>query len=97
MSDIWTSIKQLEGTTLYTAARKKAFRIECVNNGFVFYIPNSTGKERSSLRETFEQIAGLGLKQNELSRSRIDEEITGGDQFNTSYVHAILCALGKAI
>ncbi len=97
MSDIWTSITKLAGVTLYTAAQKKEFRIESVNSGFVFYTPTSTGKERSSLRETFEQIADLGLQQNELTRSRINEEVTDGDRFNTSYVHAILCAIGKAI
>lgn len=97
MSNIWTRIRQLEGQTLYTAARQRPFRIDRVSNRLIFYTLGSTGNERSSLRETFEQIDNLGLKQHEITRGRVDEEITTADRFNTSYVHAILCAIDRAI
>jgi hypothetical protein len=97
MADIWASIKQLEGKTISTAARKKEFKIDRVDNDLVVYTLQSTGKVRSSLRATFEQIVGLGLKQHELTRRRIEEEVATGDERNSSYVYAILCAVGKAV
>ena len=96
MPDIWNSIKQLEGKTISTAARKKEIKIERVDDERVCDIIEN-GNERFSLRKTFEELASLGLKPHELTRSRIEEETTSGDQRNSSYVHAILCAVGKAV
>lgn len=97
MADVWKRIQQLEGQTLYTAARHTALRIDYVSDAQVFFTPESTGKPRFCARTTFEHLAGLGLQPHELTRSRISEEEIRGDRFNTSYVHAILCAIGMAV
>lgn len=50
--------RSLRGKVLYTAARRRPFRVE-VDGGTVFFIPESSGKRRTASGEKTERVLAL--------------------------------------
>lgn len=95
MADFWSRVQALNGRTLKTRARGKAFDVIEVRHDRIVFVPQAgRGRQRWIGRSWLEQIAELHLDESELTPSRLIQEFPN-DQ-NLSYLAAIVhAATGK--
>jgi hypothetical protein len=91
MSELWSKVQGLTGQTLMTDSRGKKFQIVSVSADWVTLVPKEgNGTPRPIRRADLEAVSRLNLGMNELTPSRIQEELPGTR--NSSYIAAILAA-----
>jgi len=93
MCMLWSKIYELDGQTLQTVARGKAFLVR-VEDDRVWFEPAAGSSKRWTARRVIEEI--VENADGNLTHSEVQEAI-GNGAYNSSYVHAVLARLGLAV
>jgi hypothetical protein len=88
--DLWHDIRQLNGCTLSTLARRKPFDIVEISNNSITVRPHSTGKERpvprTGIENAFQRLITIG----EITLADLEADFT---PLNPVYTAAILAEM----
>jgi hypothetical protein len=95
MTTVWERIQALEGQTLYTVGRRKAFNVSEVGENHVTVVPASTGKARRIPRQELaraeaHQLISAAVRPGKLRTAGVSEA-------NPAYVAAIIRAISKPL